>query len=159
AGDRSDHGDALVEGAGDEGRLAGAGDAGDDELGLIDRGVGLNVVDDARDAPGPGAEQAPVVVGIGGAEARGAIGPASVGEAEGGVLAAVAVVEGDEGVAVLDGLFGLGDLLSGARRSEASATAAGCCCRSRCAWWRVGHAGYGCVAGCVGGWAAWACCA
>jgi hypothetical protein len=114
AGYGSGHGDAIVEGASDERRLAGARDAGDDELCFVYVGVGLEVVDDARDAPGPGSEEAPVVLGVGRKEAGGAIGPASIGEAECGVFAAVVVVEGDEGVAVGQGRVGGGDLLRGA---------------------------------------------
>ena len=78
AGYGGDHGDAVVEGSGDEGGFAGAGDSGDYEFGFVDGGVGLEVVDDAGDSPGPGVEEAPVILWIGREEASGAVGPASV---------------------------------------------------------------------------------
>ena len=62
------------------GGFAGTGDSGDYEFGFVDGGVGLEVVDDARRLPRPRRRRRPCACSwIGGEEAGGAVGPASVG--------------------------------------------------------------------------------
>ena len=55
------HGEALIEGHGDERGFAVARDAFDADMLGVDGGVGFEVVEAAARAPGPGAQRAPVV--------------------------------------------------------------------------------------------------
>ena len=122
--DGGDHGEAFIEGSGVESAFTKARGAGDDELGFVDGGVGFEIVDNAGCAPAPGADEAPIVVGISGEEAGGAVSPGAVGEAEASIFAAITVIEGDVGETVEDrgivGGKGLGVI--GAKASEAAST-------------------------------------
>ena len=54
------HGEALIEGHGDERGLAVARDAFDADMLRVDGGIGLEIIEAAARAPGPGAQRAPV---------------------------------------------------------------------------------------------------
>src|SRR4029077_18622130 len=99
--------------------------AGDDELGRVNRGIGLQVIDDARRAPSPGADEAPVVARVRGEESCRSVRPGAVGESKAVVFAAVSVVEGDVRVAMKYGLVRGSDAI-GAAISKAAAAAVRC---------------------------------
>ena len=94
--------DAIVEGPGDHRGLTDARRSRDDEFGLVHHRVVLEVIDDPHRAPGPAAEDAPVVTGIRGEKARGAKRKTAVRHPQRRVLGAFAGRERDVGEAVLE---------------------------------------------------------
>src|SRR6516164_9592173 len=92
----------VIKGRCNHGRLAVARGTGDDELLVVDGGVRYEKISDARDAPGPARENAPVIARVSRIETRLAEGPTAIGVAEGGVLGAVVGVEHNERVAATE---------------------------------------------------------